>query len=132
MIIGSRQRIRSRRLTLKQYLRFPHAMILTGDGHQAMVDRPLALLGEKRRVALRIPFFIPAVFAIAQTDLVLTVPRTLARITAPMAGLRMIEPPRELKPFPYFMSWHPRLTNEAAHAWLHEQVRAAARSIRSK
>jgi hypothetical protein len=27
-------------------------MILTGDGHQAMVDRPLALLGEKRRVAI--------------------------------------------------------------------------------
>jgi hypothetical protein len=33
----------------------------------------------KRRVALSIPFFIPAVFAIAQTDLVLTVPRTLAK-----------------------------------------------------
>jgi hypothetical protein len=33
-----------------------------------MVDRPLAAVGLKRRVALRIPFFIPAVFAIAQTD----------------------------------------------------------------
>jgi len=32
-------------------------MILTGDGHQAMVDQPLAALGLKRRVALRIPFF---------------------------------------------------------------------------
>ena len=30
----------------------------------------------------------------------------------------------EFKPFPYFMSWHPRLTNEAAHVWLREQVRA--------
>jgi hypothetical protein len=44
----------------------------------------------------------------------------------------MIEAPRELKPFPYFMSWHPRLTSEAAHCWLREQIRAAARSIRSK
>ena len=131
-LVGSGQPVRTRRFTLKQYLQLPHVMILTGDGHQAMVDRPLAALGEKRRVALRIPFFIPAVFAIAQTDLVLTVPRTLARITAPMAGLRMIEPPRELKPFPYFMSWHPRLTNEAAQVWLRDQVRAAARSIRSK
>jgi DNA-binding transcriptional LysR family regulator len=131
-LVGSGQPVVTRRFTLKQYLQLPHAMILTGDGHQAMVDRPLALLGEKRRVALRIPFFIPAVFAIAQTDLVLTVPRTLARTTAPMAGLRMIEPPRELKPFPYFMSWHPRLTNEAAHAWLREQIRVAARSIRGK
>ena len=54
------------------------------------------------------------------------------RITGRVSGLRTIEPPREIKPFPYFMSWHPRLTNEAAHAWLREQVRAAARSIRSK
>jgi DNA-binding transcriptional LysR family regulator len=131
-LIGSRQRIRSRRLALKQYLQLPHAMILTGDGHQAMVDRPLAALGLKRHVALRIPFFIPAVLAIAQTDLVLTVPRTLAKMTKRITSLRMIEPPRELKPFPYFMSWHPRLTNEAAHAWLREQIRATARSVRTK
>jgi hypothetical protein len=65
-------------------------------------------------VALRIPFFIPAVFAIRQTDLILTVPRTLAKIVGPLAGLRVIEPPREIKPFPYFMSWPPRLSNEAA------------------
>ena len=130
-LVGSGQLVRTRRFTLKQYLQLPHAMILTGDGHQAMVDRPLAQLGLKRRVALRIPFFIPAVFAAAQTDLILTVPRTLAKITAPMAGLRMIEPPREIKAFPYFMSWHPRLTSEAAHVWLREQVRAAAQTIRS-
>src|SRR5437016_10179297 len=42
-------------------------------------DRPLGALGLKRHVALRIPFFIPAVLAIAETDLVLTVPRTLAK-----------------------------------------------------
>jgi DNA-binding transcriptional LysR family regulator len=128
-LVGARQRISTRRLTLKQYLRLPHAMILTGDGHQAMVDRPLGALGLKRHVALRIPFFIPAVMAIAQTDLVLTVPRTLAKMTKRITSLRMIEPPRELKPFPYFMSWHPRLTNESAQAWLRDQVRAAARSL---
>jgi len=129
-LVGARQQIRSRRLTLKQYLRLPHAMILTGDDHQAMVDRPLAALGLKRHVALRIPFFVPAVLAIAQTDLVLTVPRTLAKMTERITSLRTIEPPRELKPFPYFMSWHPRLTNEPAQAWLRKQVRVAARSIR--
>jgi DNA-binding transcriptional LysR family regulator len=131
-LIGSRQPIARRRLTLKQYLQLPHAMILTGDGHQAMVDRPLGGLGLKRRVVLRIPFFIPAVMSIAKTDLVLTVPRTLTIMMKRTASLRMVEAPRELKPFPYFMTWHPRLTNEPAHAWLRKQVRAAARSIRSK
>ncbi len=123
---------KSRRVTLKQYLQLPHAMVLTGDGHQAMVDQPLKALGQKRHVALRIPFYIPAILAIAQTDLVLTVPRTLANVTKQISTLRTIEPPRELKAFPYFMSWHPRLTNEPAHVWLRDQVRIAARSIRSE
>jgi len=131
-LVGSTQPVRKRRFTLKQYLQLPHALVETLGGQQTMVDRPLAQLGVKRRVALRLPFFLPAIFALAKTDLVLTVPRKLARITAPIAGLRVVEPPREIKAFPYFMAWHSRLTSEAAHAWLREQVRAAARSIRSK
>jgi DNA-binding transcriptional LysR family regulator len=131
-LVGERQRVRSRRLTLKQYLELPHATVLTGDGHQPMVDQPLRALGQKRHIVARIPFYIPAILAIAQTDLVLTLPRTLANITKEMSTLRTVEPPRELKAYPYFMSWHPRLTNEAAQTWLRDQVRIAARSIRDR
>jgi DNA-binding transcriptional LysR family regulator len=131
-LVGSAQPVRTRRFTLKQYLQLPHALVETLDGQQTMVDRPLAQLGVKRRVALRIPFFIPAIFAIGQTDLVLTVPRILAKITAKIGGVRMVEPPREIKAFPYFMAWHSRLNTEPAHAWLREQVRIAARSIRGR
>ena len=128
-LVGSTQPVRRRRFTLKQYLQLPHALVETLSGQQTMVDRPLAQLGVKRRVALRLPFFSPAIFAIAKTDLVLTVPRKLAKITAPIAGLRMVEPPREIKGFPYFMAWHSRLNTEPAHAWLRDQVRIAARSL---
>jgi DNA-binding transcriptional LysR family regulator len=96
------------------------------------VDRPLAQFGVKRRVALRLPFFLPAIFAIAKTDLILTVPRRLAKITAPIADLRVVEPPREIKAFPYFMAWHSRLTTEPAHAWFRDQWRTVARKIRTK
>jgi DNA-binding transcriptional LysR family regulator len=99
------------------------------EGQQTLVDRPLAQLGAKRRVVLSLPFFVPAIFAIAQTDLILTVPRRLARITAAMAGVCVVKPPREIKAFPYFMAWHPRLTTEPAHAWLREQLRMAAQRI---
>jgi DNA-binding transcriptional LysR family regulator len=131
-LVGAGQRIRRPRLTLKQYLRLPHAMVLTGDGHQAMVDQPLRALGQKRHVVIKLPFYIPAILAIAETDLVLTVPRTLANMTKQISTLRTIEPPRELKPYSYFMSWHPRLTNEPAQVWLRDQVRIAARSIRGR
>lgn len=73
------------------------------EGQQALVDRPLAQLGLKRRVALSLPFFVPAIFAIARSDLIVAVPRKLAKITAAMAGVRVVDPPARSKPFP--ISW---------------------------
>lgn len=67
--------------------------------------------------------------AIAQTDLILTVPHRLAKLIAVMAGVRVVEAPREIKSFPHFMAWHPRLTNEPAHKWFHEQLRSAVRIV---
>jgi DNA-binding transcriptional LysR family regulator len=128
-LIGARLRVGARRLTLKQYLGFQHVLVELRAGQQALVDRALSQLGAKRRVALTLPFFVPAILAIAQTDLVLTVPRKLAEITAAMAGVRVVEAPREIKSFPYFMAWHPRLTNEPAHKWFREQVRSAVRIV---
>jgi DNA-binding transcriptional LysR family regulator len=128
-LAGSALRVRRRRLTLKEYLQFPHVLVETLAGQQTLVDRPLAQLGVKRPVALSMPFFVPAIFAIAHTDLILTVPRRLAKITSGVAGVRLVEPPREIKVFPYFMVWHPRLTSEPAHAWFREQLRVAARTI---
>jgi len=110
-------------------LELPHALVETLDGQQTLVDRPLAQLGLKRRVGLSIPFFVPAIFAIASTDLVLTVLRRLVQKTASMVGVHVAEPPREIKGFPYFMVWHPRLTAEPAHAWFREHLRTAARAI---
>jgi DNA-binding transcriptional LysR family regulator len=131
-LVGSTQPVRKRRFTLRQYLQLPHALVETLGGQQTMVDRPLAQLGVKRRVALGLPFFLPAIFAIAKTDLVLTVPRTLAKIAAPIADLRVVEPPREIKAFPYFIAWHSRLSTEPAHAWFRDQLRIVARSIRGR
>jgi DNA-binding transcriptional LysR family regulator len=128
-LAGSALRIRTRRFTLQQYLQFPHALVETMEGQQVLVDRPLSQLGVKRHVVLSLPFFLPAIFAIAQSDLIVTVPRKLAKITAGIAGVRLVEPPREIKAFPYFMTWHPRLTTEPAHVWFREQLRIAARGI---
>ena len=128
-VVGAAQRVHARRFTLAQYLRLPHVVVETWAGQQTPVDRPLAQFGAKRRVVLSVPFFSAAIFAVANTDLVLTVPRKLTKIVRPLNGVRLVEPPREIKPFPYFMTWHSRLNEEPAHAWFREQVRAAARTI---
>jgi len=55
------------------------------------------------------------------------VPRVLG-----LPRVRMVEPPREIKGFTYFMAWHSRLMTEPAHGWFRDQLRMAARSIRTK
>jgi DNA-binding transcriptional LysR family regulator len=128
-LVGAALRVRARRLTLKQYLEFEHAQVDVGKGQQALVDRALSQLGVKRRVAFTLPYFVSAIFAIAQTDLILTVPRRVAKITAGLAGVRVVEAPPEIRSFPFFMAWHSRLASEPAHKWFHERVRSAVRTI---
>lgn len=128
-VVGSARPVRQKRFTLKQYLDCPHVVVETWGDQQTPVDRPLAELGLKRRAALRVPFFVPTLLAIARTDLTVTVPRRLAKFAAPWKGLQLIEPPREIKGFSYFMAWHPRLDAEPAHSWFREQVRGAARAL---
>jgi DNA-binding transcriptional LysR family regulator len=128
-LVGAARPVRTRRLTLKQYLEFQHVLVELREGQQALVDRALSQLAAKRSVAVTLPFFVPAIFAVAQTDLILTVPRKLAEITADVASVRVVEAPREIQSFPYFMSWHPRLTNEPAHKWFREQLRSAVRTV---
>jgi DNA-binding transcriptional LysR family regulator len=103
-LVGSAQPVRARRFTLKQYLYFSHALVETLEGQQTFPDRARAQLGAKRRVALSLPFFIPALFTIAQTDLSSRYPPKLAQMTAPIARIRVAEPSREIKAFPYFMA----------------------------
>lgn len=128
-VVGAAQKAHARRFTLAQYLKLPHVAVETWAGQQTPVDRPLAQFGAKRQVVLNVSFFSAAIFAVAGTDLVVTVPRRLTKIVRPLKGVRLVEPPREIKPFPYFMVWHPRLNEEPAHAWFREQVRVAARTI---
>jgi len=128
-IVGSALRMNTHRFTLKQYLQLPHALVETLAGQQTLVDRPLAQLGAKRGVVLTIPFLVPAIYLIAHSDLVLAVPRKLAKVADGIVGVKVVEPPRELKAFPYFMAWHPRLTGEPAHSWFREQIRQAVGSL---
>jgi DNA-binding transcriptional LysR family regulator len=121
-LLGADHQLRARRFTLKQYLELSHVAV-------GALDRPLADLGLRRRVALSVPFLVPAVAAVAGSDLVLTLPRKLAKAVAAMANVRSVEPPPEIKSFQYFMVWHPRLTAEPAQVWFREQLRIVAKTI---
>jgi DNA-binding transcriptional LysR family regulator len=126
-VVAANHPLRARRLTLDRYLQHSHVLVNVLDGQQIPVERPLGALAVKRRVGLVMPFFAPAVAAVAESDMILTVPKRLAVRLAKSVNVRMIPAPVELKGFKYEMSWHPRLTVDPVHEWFRDQVRAVAK-----
>lgn len=117
---------KSKSLTLEQFVQLPHAFItVTGSGRGA-VDQALEKLGKQRRIALRVPQFLAAPRIVAQTDLILTLPRRLAAMMAEQEALVLIDPPLKLAEFQISQLWHERQQSDPRHRWLRDaMVRAA-------
>ncbi|MCS7480333.1 LysR family transcriptional regulator [Umezawaea endophytica] len=121
------------RLTLADFGRYPHVVVVVLDGEQTMVDRRLAELGRRRFAGLRVPYFSAAPAALPGTDLVATLPRRGAAPYLDDPAYRVVEAPVEIQPFPYGIAWHPRVDGDPAHQWLRKVLRdAAAETTRTK
>jgi DNA-binding transcriptional LysR family regulator len=114
------------RLTLARYLSYPHAMVTLAEGRQGVVEDSLDAKGVRRQVQLKIPYFASAAWTIEHSDLVLTVPKRLAKRLVKFARIRMLEPPVEFKEFRYIQVWHPRMDSDPAHLWLRRMFVEAA------
>lgn len=115
-------------LDLDTWLRLPHALISPQGEGSSVVDRRLAERGLSRRTSLKIRYFLAAPLVVAQSDLVLTAPRSLAERFATMAPLRVLEPPIPLPPFTSYLVWHARAELDPAHRWLREAVAGVMRA----
>lgn len=122
-VVSTKHPLNTKGVTLQQYLKYRHAVVAVIAGQQTLVDRPLSDLSLKRDVGLTLPFFAPAVAAVANSDLILTVPRRLANQMARLSHVRVMAAPSEIKGFRYEMIWHPRLDDDPVHRWFRGQVR---------
>jgi DNA-binding transcriptional LysR family regulator len=114
-----------RRLTLDSYLELDHVVVsVTGTG-RAWVDEILARSGRQRRVKVRVPSFFAAVEIAARSDLVMTLPSSLARTAADMRRFEMAPPPLDLGSVVMSLAWHARHQDSPRHVWLRRTVVAA-------
>lgn len=106
--------------TLDTYLELRHLLIAFtthGGGH---VDAALAPLKRQRRVAVRMPYVVLSPLIVAETDLVLTTAKWLARKLARATGLVLRTPPPELALVPVDLPlvWHERAHHDPQQRWL--------------
>jgi len=108
-----------RRLTLKAFTQLDHILVSPGGEGPGVVDRILEASGLQRRIALRVPHFATALEVIAQSDLVLTAPASLGKVSA-ASTLASRPAPLEIPEHAITMIWHPRFTEDPAHRWLRQ------------
>lgn len=124
-------------LTVESYIAWSHALItITNSPVNAIpnspvshVDTVLSALGVKRRVMLKLPHFLSAPVIVAQTDLILTLPRRIAMLFAKYANLAMLEPPIELGQYNYSLIWHERCDRDPLHIWLRQLIASQTQQL---
>ncbi|MEP3245170.1 MAG: LysR family transcriptional regulator [Sneathiella sp.] len=109
-------------LTQEHFISLPHiSVLITGYG-ESMVDEVLKKKGLSRRVAVRLPHFLAAPMLVAESDMVLSVPRRLAYRLATSVPVEILELPLEISSFTLSMIWHERRQDDPAHKWLRNSI----------
>jgi len=112
----------SRRLSLRQYAALSHILVAPGGPERAFMDEALAAAGLARRVAIVVPHFLPALFAVAASDSVLTVPSRLLALV-PTLRLRSVSLPVRAAEYTLSQVWAERHDADDGHRWLRGAIR---------
>lgn len=106
------------RLSKAAFLKEAHIVVgSSGTGH-SIVDRTLAQQGLQREVVLRLPSFLGVARIVAQTELLVIVPRRLGNTLASQEAIRLLAPPVALPSYAVKQHWHERFHVDAGNIWL--------------
>ncbi len=110
-------RIRSK-LSRRAFSAEGHIVVTaSGTGH-SIVDKVLARHKVERRVVLRVPSFLGVARIVAQTELLVIVPRVLGNALASQERVQLLEPPVPLPSYKVKQHWHERFNADAGNIWL--------------
>ena len=110
-------RIRAR-LTQGMFKRENHVLVTAAGTGQNLVEEQLDRLGVSRNVALRLPNFLGIGALVANTDLMVTVPRRVAETLVRIAKVKALPPPFALPVFSVKQHWHERYQQDPANRWM--------------
>lgn len=95
-----------------------HIVVNTsGTGH-SIVDKVLAQHRIERRTVLRVPSFLGVARIVAQTELLVIVPRQLGDALALQEKIQLLETPVPMPQYKVKQHWHERFNSEPGNCWL--------------
>ena len=125
-VLGNRKR-----LDLKAYLALSHLLVSTTARGPGIVDDVLLKLGHKRRIDVRIPYFSGVPYMLENTDLIATLPKSMAERACKIAALEMYKPPIELPTSDAYIWWHERFHRDPGIVWFRKEILQAFAPFRN-
>ena len=112
---------------LERFVGYPHVLVAPLGSPSGLVDDILSRRGMTRRVARTVPTFVEAALLVAETDYVVTLPRTVVTAFKKQFRLSVFKVPLALPRFTIAMIWHRRHDTHLEHAWMRDVI---VRSLR--
>jgi DNA-binding transcriptional LysR family regulator len=115
------------RLSMKDYLTSPHAIVLP-EGREHLMEQFLNAKNIRRNVVLELSHFMSLQTLITSSDLIATVPEDLADFFAAHGKIQIFPLPIKSPEVEVHQFWHQRLAKDPANMWLRSLVFDAMQS----
>ncbi|ELY5870074.1 LysR family transcriptional regulator [Cronobacter sakazakii] len=118
---------RRAQLTFEDYLAARHVVVTPWNEKQGVLDSQLEKMGYARHIALKTPSMLGAPFIVAESDLLMALPRFAAQKLLPATDIRIFELPFNVPSFEVKIYSHQRSGKRGATDWLKRVLQALAR-----
>lgn len=123
---------RRRRLDAEAYAAAGHVSVSSRPSGPTLEDYALSRLGIQREVVLRCQNYAAACRVVAASDLLLTMPRRLARMSQEGVDCVLLPVPLSVPSVPLHVYWHRQVDGDPANQWLREQFSAVSRRLQRR
>ena len=113
-------------LTAELVAEIPHVALTSTGDDTSFIDEALERRGLARKIGARVPF-LSVVLMLVGSDLIAVAPRRVAVDLTRICPLVVKELPFPSARVALSMIWHRRVDAHAAHRWLRDMIKAAAR-----
>lgn len=116
------------KLDLTQYMDQKHILVSTRSSGPSLEDFELARLGFQRTIGLRCQHAFSACRVIADSDMLLTLPKRAAHMYSQFFDMTIYPLPIDLPRFDAHLYWHVNVDKDPANKWLRNKMLMAVSS----
>lgn len=117
-MVRAGHKIKGPQMTLQEFVDAEHVFVKDGGRSQEMFEAELSAHRIERKIVLRTSHYMSIHSIIADSDLVVVLPRPVASALSGEEDVRVLVPPVEIPKYDLKMYWHQRFHHDPKIAWL--------------